>query len=106
MLLTDSPDTSQSPRCGFGTGSDINFDTVQYGIIVTASNTAGYEFANVIIGSNDTGVAALQLQGGGSLPPNVLINGGSQRGNWSLGPFPAPVAGNQKVLNIIGYDLP
>jgi hypothetical protein len=106
MLLTDSPDTSQSPRCGFGTGSDINFDTVQYGIIVTASNTAGYEFANVIIGSGNGGVAALQLQGGGSLPPNVLINGGSQRGNWSLGPFPAPVAGNQKVLNIIGFDLP
>lgn len=106
MLLTDSPDATQNPRCGFGTGSDINFDTVQYGIIVTASNAGGYEFANVIIGSGNGGVAALQLKGGGSLPPNVLVNGGSQRGNWSLGPFPAPIAGNQKVLNIIGYDLP
>lgn len=106
MLLTDSPDSKQNPRCGFGTGSDINFDTVQYGIIVTSSNAAGYEFANVIIGSGNGGVAALQLQGGGSLPPNVLINGGSERGNWTLGAFPAPIAGNQKVLNIIGYDLP
>jgi len=106
ILLTDSADTTQSPRCGFGTGSDINFDTVQYGIIATASNAAGYEFANVIIGSGNGGVAALQLKGGGSLPPNVLVNGGSVRGNWSLGSFPAPVAGNQTVLNIIGYDLP
>ena len=106
MVLTDSPDTAQSLRCGFGTGSDINFDTVQYGIIVTASNTAGYEFANAIIGSGNGGVAALQLQGGGSLPPQVLLNGGSIRGNWSLGSFPAPIAGNQKVLNIIGFDLP
>jgi len=106
MLLTDSPDTTQSPRCGFGTGSDINFDTVQYGIIVTASNAAGYEFANAIIGSGNGGVAALQLQGGGSLPPQVLLNGGSVRGNWSLGSFPAPIAGNQKVLNVIGFDLP
>src|SRR4029077_8246173 len=31
MLLTDSPDTSQNPRCGFGTASDINLDTVVYG---------------------------------------------------------------------------
>jgi len=106
MLLTDSPDATQNPRCGFGTGSDINFDTVQYGIIATASNTAGYEFANVIIGSGNGGVAALQLKGGGSLAPDVLINGGSVRGNWSLGAFPAPVAGNQKVMNIIGFDLP
>ena len=106
MLLTDSSDTTQNPRCGFGTGSDINFDTVQFGIIVSASNTAGYEFANVIIGSGNGGQAALQLKAGGSLPPDVLINGGSVRGNWALGSFPAPLAGNQKVLNIIGFDLP
>ena len=106
MLLTDSPDATQNPRCGFGTGSDINFDTVQYGIIVTASNAAGYEFANVIIGSGNGGQAALQLKSGGSSPPDVLINGGSVRGSWALGSFPAPLAGNQKVLNIIGFDLP
>ena len=106
MLLTDSPDSSQNPRCGFGTLSDINFDTVQYGIIVSASNSAGYEFANVIIGSGNGGQAALQLKGGGSLSPDVLIDGGSVRGLWASGAFPAPIAGNQKVLNIIGYDLP
>lgn len=106
MLLTDSPDASQNPRCGYGTATDINFDSVQYGIIVTASNSAGYAFANVIIGSGNGGQAALQLRPGGSLPPDVLINGGSVRGSWSAGAFPAPVAGNQKVMNVIGYDLP
>ncbi len=103
MLLTDSPDSTQNPRCGYGTGSDINFDTVQYGIIVTASNAAGYEFANVIIGGEQ---AAVQVKAGGSLPPDVLINAGSVRGSWALGPFPTPAAGHMTVVNIIGYDLP
>src|SRR5208282_1974553 len=38
ILLTHSNDTSQNPTCGYGTGSDIDLDTVQYGIVVTASN--------------------------------------------------------------------
>lgn len=37
MQLTDSPDTTQSPRCGYGTVSDMNLDHVQYGIIASAS---------------------------------------------------------------------
>jgi Pectate lyase superfamily protein len=106
MLLTDSPDTTQNPRSGYGTGSDINFDTVQYGIIATASNAPGYEFTNVIIGSGNGGQAAVQLRAGGSLPPDVLIDGGSVRGSWTLGPFPAPAAGNRTVVDIIGFNLP
>ena len=39
VLLTDSPDTSQNPRCGFGIASDNDFDTVVYGVIATASNS-------------------------------------------------------------------
>jgi hypothetical protein len=106
MLLTDSPDATQNPRCGYGTGSDINFDTVQYGIIVSSSNAAGYEFANVIIGSGNGGQAAVQARAGGSLPADVLVDGGSVRGFWALGPFPTPAAGHLTALNIIGYDLP
>jgi len=106
ILLTDSPDTTQNPRCGFGTGSDINLDTVQFGIIVTASNAPGYEFTNVVIGSGFGGQAAVQLRAGGSLPPDVLIDGGSVRGNWALSAFPAPAAGHQTVVNIIGFNLP
>ena len=103
MLLTDSPDTGQNPRCGYGTGTDINFDTVQYGIIVSSSNAPGYEFANVVIGGEH---AAVQMKAGGSLPPDVLVNGGSVRGNLALDPFPAPAAGHLTALNIVGFDLP
>ena len=104
ILLTDSPDASQNPRCGSGTGSDIDLDSMVNGIIVTASNTAGYEFTNVIIGGTQ---AAVQLNAGGSIAPDVLVNGGSVGGStFALGPFPTPGAGQLKAINIIGYDLP
>jgi hypothetical protein len=106
MLMADSSDTTQNPRCGYGSGSDINLDTVQYGIIVSAANTPGYVFTNVIIGSGAGGQAAAQVKAGGSLPPDVLVEGGSVRGFWALGPFPAPGTGNLTVANIIGFDLP
>jgi len=106
MLLTDSPDTTQNPRCGYGTVSDIDLDTVQYGIIATASNSPGYEFTNAVIGSGFGGQAAVQLKAGGSIAPDVLINGGSERGIWALGAFPAPAAGHMTVVNIIGFNLP
>jgi len=106
MLLTDSPDTSQNPRCGFGTGSDIDLDTVGNGIIVTASNSKGYEFTNVVVGPNNSGQAAVQLKAGGSIAPNVLVNGGSELGSWALGAFPTPAAGNLTVVDVVGYDIP
>jgi hypothetical protein len=90
MLLTDSPDLSQNPRCGYGTGSDIDLDTVEYGIVVTASNTPGYKFTNVDIGSGYGGQAAVQVGTGGSMPPKIEINGGSQRGFWASGAYPPP----------------
>jgi len=109
MLLTDSPDTSQNPRCGFGTGSDFQFDIFEYGIIVTASNTPGYEFTNLLAGGAAGpvfGQAVVQLKAGGSMPPDVLINGGSAYNPWTLGPFPTPAAGHLTVKNVIGYDIP
>ena len=108
MLLTDSPDSSQNPRCGFGTGSDFQFDMFVYGIIVTASNTPGYEFTNLLVGGllPASGQAAVQLRAGGTLAPDVLINGGSQYGTWALGPFPTPAAGHLTVKNVMGYDIP
>lgn len=106
ILLTDSPDTTQNPRCGFGTGSDIDLDDMLgYGIIVTASNAAGYEFTNLDVDTSG-GQAVVQLRAGGSLPPNVLINGGSESGGWALGAFPAPAAGNLTVVDVIGYNIP
>jgi hypothetical protein len=101
MLLTDSPDTSQNPPCGYGAGSDIDLDTVQYGIVITASNTPGYKFTNVDIGAAPgIGKAAVQVRGGGSMPPKIAINGGSQRGTWANGAYPA-LGADTIVVNIL-----
>jgi pectate lyase-like protein len=106
MLLTDSPDTIQNPRCGFGTGTDINFDQVPNGIIVTASNAPGYEFDNLAFAGGANAQAAVQLKAGGSIPPEVLINGGVSPGAWALGPFPTPAAGHLTVVCMWGSTAP
>lgn len=100
ILLTDSPDASQGIRCGYGTGSDIDLDTVQYGIVVTASNSPGYKFTNVDIGSGYGGQAAVQVGTGGSMPPKIEINGGSQRGFWASGAYPPP-SSDTIIVNIL-----
>jgi hypothetical protein len=100
MSLTDSTDSSQNPTCGYGTGNDIDLDTVQYGVVVTASNTPGYKFTNVDIGSGNGGQAAVQVGTGGSMPPKIEINGGSQRGYWALGAYPPP-GPDMIVVNIL-----
>ena len=109
MLLTDSPDTTLNPRSGSGRGSNIDLENVEFGIVANSSTiwSWGYEFSNVIVSAAPgRGQAAVQLRGGGTNPPAVLINGGSVRGTWALGAFPAPQAGNLTHVNIIGSDLP
>jgi hypothetical protein len=109
ILLTDSPDTTLDTRSGGGVASNIDLEKVQYGIIASASTAFryGYEFTNLQVGAAPgLGQAAVQLRAGGSDPPDVLINGGSVRGMWALGAFPAPQAGNLTHVNIIGSDLP
>jgi hypothetical protein len=46
------------------------------------------------------GQAAVQVRGGGSLPPKIAINGGSQRGTWASGAYFAPGA-DAIVVNIL-----
>jgi len=106
MLLQDSSDKSQNPTCGYGAASDIDLDTVQYGIIVSAANSPGYKFTNADLGpAPGLGQAAVSLPGGGSLPPSVVINAGSTRGVWAQGPFPVPKAGTLTVVNVIGFNI-
>jgi hypothetical protein len=101
MMLTDSADATQNPPCGYGTGSDIDLDTVQYGIVITASNTPGYKFTNVDIGAAPgLGQAAVQVRSGGSMPPKIEINGGSQRGTWAGGAYP-PSGTDTIITNIL-----
>jgi len=108
ILLTASPDlTEPGTRSAWGTGSDVTLDTVQYGIIVDATTQPGFEFTNVQIrAAPGLGQAAVQLRSGGTNPPDLIVNGGSVRGSWALGAFPAPQAGNLTHVNIIGSDLP
>jgi hypothetical protein len=91
ILLTDSPDTSLNPRCGYGSGSDIDIEGVQYAIVVTASNAPGYKFTNAFLeAQGGIGQAAVQVRAGGSMPPNIEINGVSQGNPWASGAFPPP----------------
>ena len=108
ILLTFSPDTTEPGfRTVWGTGSNIDLETVQYGIIATATAGPGYEFSNVVVGAAPgLGQAAVQLRAGGTNPPDVLINGGSVRGTWALGAFPTPAAGNLTVKCVIGSNSP
>jgi hypothetical protein len=71
----------------------------------TATNGPGFKFTNVDIGAAPgLGQAAVQVRTGGSLPPQIEINGGSLDGPapWIDGPFPMPAAGELVVL----YPLP
>ena len=108
VLLTYSPDTTViGCGCGWARASEIDLETVQYGIIATASAGFGYEFTNLqVAAAPGLGQAAVQLRAGTPAPPEVLINGGSVRGSWALGAFPTPGAGNLTVVNVIGFNLP
>lgn len=70
MLLTDSPDTSQDRRNGWGEGNNIDLETVQYGIIAIGSTSpGGYQFTNLQVAASGIGQAAVQLRAGGTNPP-------------------------------------
>jgi hypothetical protein len=101
MVFMDSPDNIPDDRTAWGAGSDIDLQTVQYGIIAIASTLQGYKFTNLQVeAAPGLGQAAVLLKAGGSMPPDVLINGGSVRGSWALGAFPSPPAGHLNLANI------
>ena len=107
MLLTDSPDTTLDRRNGWGEGSNIDLETVQYGIIAISSIGDAYKFTNLQVGAAPgLGQAAVQLRAGGTYPPDVVVNGGSVRGSWALTAFPTPAAGHLTAVCIIGTNLP
>jgi pectate lyase-like protein len=106
ILLTDSQDTSLNPLCGWGSGSNVDLETVQYGIIAISATGQAYKFTNLQVGAAPGAQAAVQLRAGGSCPPDILIDGGSVRGTWALGAFPTPQAGRLTHVNVIGSDLP
>lgn len=101
MRFMDSPDNIPGARCGWGSGSDIALENVQYGIIATASTSQGYKFTNFqASAAPGLGQAAVALQAGGTISPDILVNGGSVRGSWAQGAFPTPPAGHLSAVNI------
>jgi hypothetical protein len=93
-----------SDNCGTTLGSDIDLETVQYGIIVSdACALPGSIFTNVdIVAAPGLGRAAVQVPSGGTLPPKIEINGGSERGPWAIysGGYP-PSAADTIIVNIL-----
>ena len=102
FLLTDSPDTTiPFTRNGWGSLSDIDLQTVQYGVIAIASQSQGYKFTNLqVAAAPGLGEAAVLLKAGGTTPPDLLVNGGSAQGSWALDAFPAAQAGHLNLANI------
>ncbi len=101
ILLTNSSDTSQNPIDGYGTGSDLDIEGVQYGIVVTASNTPGYKFTNVFLEAwPNIGLAGVQVTASSSPPPKIEINGVSLLSSWSDGALP-PSAPDTIIVNIL-----
>lgn len=104
MLFMDSPDNIPGTRTGWGSAgsaSDAILESVQYGIIAIASQSQAYKFTNLQVeAASGFGQAAVALQAGGSMPPDILVNGGSVRGNWAQGAFPTAQAGHLNLANI------
>lgn len=100
ILLTDSPDLSQNPTCGYGAGSDLDIENVKYGIVVNASQSPGYKFTSVSIGSAAVGSQAAVQVGAGSLPPKIEVNGGIAWGFWLLYGYP-PSAPDTIMVDIL-----
>lgn len=103
IIQTDSPDTTLSVRCGTDAGSDIDLENVAYGIVATCTwAPAGDTFSNVdVVAAPGLGQAAVQVRAGGSRPPQILVNGGSQVGPWALGAYPPAPVGYLSVVNIL-----
>jgi hypothetical protein len=101
VILTDSPDsTIPNGLNGWGSFSDIDLQSMQYGVIAISSEPQGYKFTNLqIVAAPGLGQAAVLLKAGGTIPSDVLVNGSSVQGSWALGAFPAPQAGHLSLVN-------
>jgi hypothetical protein len=107
MRFMDSPDNIPFTRTAWGSASNVTLENVQYGIIATASQAQAYKFTNLqVSAAPGLSQAAVALQAGGSVPPDIVVNGGSVRGSWAQGAFPTPPVGHLKVVNVVGFDLP
>lgn len=95
-----------TPDHGYGHLSNIDLDTVQYGVVCYESNASagGYKFTNLNVGEGSaTGQIALYLPTGGATPPYVQVTSGSVRGAWAGGKY-STLYGTLRVSDFIGIN--
>ncbi len=102
IYLTDSTQSfSDNVFNSYGSMSNIDIDSVRYGIIAKSTNSSasGYKISNIDIGAlTGSGISAILMQSGGKEAPQVLIIGGGVRGTWAGG-----IVQNQ--LSSVGYRI-
>jgi Pectate lyase superfamily protein len=97
-------DSPQGYGATYGRGSDIDIDSVQYGVIAkSVTANVGFLFTNLVIGpQNGVGTNMIWLPAGGAQTPNIVVEGGSTRGSWAK---PLKVeAGTLRVRDIVGLN--
>jgi hypothetical protein len=98
--------------CGYGKLSNIDIDTVNYGVSCFAANNSagGYKFSNMDIGLYNTpaspsGVSFISLGTGGSQAPLITWMGGSVRGASTTGYKGMQIgAGVADISHVFNYN--
>jgi hypothetical protein len=92
------------PTNCYGRGSDIDIDSVQYGIIAHSLHAgAGFLFTNLFVGPlGSLGKNAIYFQPGGQNEPEVIVQGGSIRGAWQGGQLNSSGIGTLCVRDMLG----
>lgn len=87
--LTDSADTSISPRCAFGMAVDFQADECQNGLIAESTQPSGFHVTNFVAYANPArqSGAAVYVPGGGTLTPRVSLCQGFSSAAGGLGAF-------------------
>lgn len=90
ILMLDSPDGTQNPKCGYGQVDQIDADTVAYGPYAFATQSPGLQIGLLITAANGTGFGvagqtSIYLLSGGSLAPLVKVADHNPRGTWANG---------------------
>jgi hypothetical protein len=106
IQLTDG--ASETPPNSYGHMSDIDLDTVQFGIVARSTDNAayGWQIIHCNVGSCDhtgtPGQAAVALQAGGANAPTITWLGGGVRGSWASAGGYSIAAGVLNLENVRG----
>ena len=90
LALLDSPDTGQSPRCGYGMVSMADIDVCAQGIYAQATGAAGLLVSQAMLVANATGVGTAGTAGvatvaGGTAAPVIVVSSWHARQTFSGG---------------------